>query len=168
MPANTPVRDYSSAAAVQRAVLPARGRLDLRGGGLDAPLRTASRNGVRCRRSSDLILTVSWRFGTLRRPMIQLTGQGGVDDQVRACPTYRLAESASLSARRREHRQRHPRRDHERHGERRPRRAARLRRLFGQAPAGPHRAAIRAPAPMLRSTRSPCRSSRPARKCASA
>ena len=32
------------------------------------PWRTASRRGVRCRRSSDLILTVSWRFGTLHPP----------------------------------------------------------------------------------------------------
>src|ERR1039458_1783315 len=32
------------------------------------PLPTASRRGVRCKRSSDSILTVSWRFGTLPPP----------------------------------------------------------------------------------------------------
>src|SRR5215471_15262512 len=31
-------------------------------------LRTASSSGARCRLSNDSILTVSWRFGTLRRP----------------------------------------------------------------------------------------------------
>ena len=49
------------------------------------------------------------------------------------------AKPASLSARRREHRQRHPQRDHRGDGARRPGRAARLRRLLGQEPAGAHR-----------------------------
>ena len=48
-------------------------------------------------------------------------------------------QPASLSARRREHRQRHPQRDRRGDGARRPGRAARLRRLLGEEPAGPHR-----------------------------
>src|SRR6476620_2847558 len=105
-----------------------------------APLRTASKNRAQCRRSRDLILTVSWRFGTLHPPIeYHLTGQGGVNDQVRACPANCLPESSPLPTRRRKYRQRHSWRDHERHGQRRPRRIAWLRRLCGEAPAGANR-----------------------------
>src|ERR1051325_2639898 len=101
------------------------------------PLTTASTNGGRGKRLIDLILTVSWRFGTLHPPIeYHLTGQGGVNDQVRACPANCLPESSSLPTRRREHRQRHSGRDHQCHGQRRPCRVAWFRRLFGETPAG--------------------------------
>ena len=154
-------------AAVQRAVLPARRRLDLPGGGPFAPWRSASRSGVRCRRSSDSTLTVSWRFGTLHAPTDPGSSKAAVNDQVRACATYRRAESASLSARRREHRQRHPRRDHQRHGAAATASSCAASAPFRSSTGRPAPAAIRAPAPMSRSSRSRCRSSRPARKCAS-
>ncbi len=145
---NTPVRDYrlrdrlsdlpflhTAAVAVLEAV------------GLGRRWRGTSRSGARCRRSSASALTVFWPFGTLRLRTSR-TGpipsagavDGSTDDQIRACAAHLRAEPASLSARRGEHRQRHPRRDHRRDGARRPRRAARLRRVLGQAPAGPHRA----------------------------
>ena len=106
------------------------------------PLRGAR---ARSRPSSGSTLTVYWPFGTLplptrRRPK-SAAGQGGRHPMIKSELVQRIAiaEPASLSARRREHRQRDPRRDHRRHGARRPRRAARLRRLLGQEPAGPHR-----------------------------
>ena len=95
-------------------------------------------------------------------------GKGaGRDDQVRTGAAHLDVQSASLSARRREHRQRHPRRDRRRDVARRPGRAARLRRVLGEEPAGPHRAQSAHRRACLGRRRSRCRSSRPARKCAS-
>ena len=116
----TPVRDYRlqprfgdlpflHVAAV--GLLDAR-RPDLAG-------RAAARTGARSRRSSGSTLTVYWRFGTLRQP-IDAAGVFGsaagaaADDQVRTGAAHLRGQPASLSARRREHRQRHPRRDHRR------------------------------------------------------
>ena len=88
-------------------------------------------------------------------------------DQVGTGSAFGGAQSASLSARHREHRRRDPRRDH-----RRACRAAIAWSCGVSAPSRPNSArpapgAIRAPATRCRSRRNSCRSSRPARKCAS-
>ena len=62
-------------AAIRRAFLPACGGLDLPGRWAFPRLRSASRSGAACRRSKDSTLTVSWRFGTLRS--VQLSSEGG-------------------------------------------------------------------------------------------
>ena len=87
--------------------------------GLGGARPSGSRMRARCRRSNGSTLTVCWRFGTLRRAIEAggMSGRGkeaGADDQVRAGAADLDAEPASLSARRREHRQRHPQRDHRR------------------------------------------------------
>ena len=98
----------------------------------------------------DGLLSV-WQGSASGDDQIPLWGRR--NDQIGTGPEDRRAEPASLSARRRAHRQRHPRRDHRGAGARRPRRAARLRRLLGQEPPGARRAAIRAPAPRSSVTR---------------
>ena len=107
----------------------------------------ASRTGRPSRQSKGSTLTGCWPFGTLRPRTEHLgaqrrsPGSPAVDhnDQIRACPADRVTASAPLSARRREHRQRHPQRDHRRDVAWRPRRAAWLRRFLGEEPPGAHR-----------------------------
>ena len=136
---------------------------------------SGSRTGAPCRRSSDSILTVCWRFGTLRLTQLRPTApvpssaaRGG-DAMIKSELVQRIATqnphlyqrdvenivNAILE------------RDHRRAGARRPRRAARLRRLLGEEPPGAHRAQSAHRRACLGRRRSPCRSSRPARKCAS-
>ena len=76
--------------------------------------RGTSRSGARCRRSSGSTLTVCWPFGTLRlrtRPAERRPDGGMAAPMIKSELVQRIAdaEPASLSARRREHRQRHPR-----------------------------------------------------------
>ena len=138
VPANTPVRDYSLQPRFSELSFLHVAAWTFEAVGLDGRLRTASRNGVQCKRSSDSTLTVSWRFGTLRRP---IDSRGRAASMIKSELVQRIAsqnphlyqrdvenivnailgEITSAMA------------------QGRPRRTARLRRLFGQAPAGPHR-----------------------------
>ena len=175
---DTPVRDYRlrDGSATCRSCIPRPWWRSTPWG--SARSRGASRNGARCRRSSGSTLTVSWPFGTLRSansvgerqpescsPRDQ--GSGGSDDQVRARAAHlRRRIRTSISATSRTSSTPFSARSSRRW------RAATASSCAASAlsrsrTGRPAPAAIRAPARMSRSRRSPCRSSRPARKCAS-
>ena len=148
--------------------------------GLTAFARQPGAVGRALRRSSGLILTVCWRFGTLRPSIERRPRPDGMagssrradraarDDQVRAWFTQIAAQNPHLYQRDVENIVNAIlERDHGGAGARRPGRTARLRRVLGEAPAGAHRAQSAHRRACLGRRRSPCRSSRPARKCAS-